>query len=87
MVSASNPTIDFSKLVEDKKFSFRTNVQLYKSIEQAFNRGLGSGVSSDAELQFIRQHAYLLLFGISKEQMRREKIDDYNALIEKSINR
>jgi hypothetical protein len=46
--------------------------------------GLTFAGQEDAEKMFIRQHAYLLAFGITKEDMRTTYIENYHVLLAKS---
>lgn len=74
-------------MVESESFGFRDDAPLLAEIEHAFLQGLNAGLDCDSETMFVRQHAYLLVFGIKPSDMKSVEIEKYNKLLERAGDR
>jgi flagellar motor component MotA len=60
---------------------------LLPEIENAFLAGLSVGLEDESEIMFVRQHAYLLVFGIQPADMKSVIIEEFNKLLERANDR
>ena len=71
---AANPTFDFRK-------NKATQVQLIKAFSEGFNR------EEHNEAVYLRQHAYMLVLGISVEELKNKITKSYEHLCQVALSR